>query len=53
MQHEADYLRVEVNGQVTTLHGNVHSWYERRAAERAAAEVPGITTVDNQLVVAS
>ena len=53
VQHEADYLRVEVNGHTTTLHGSVHSWHERRAAERAAAQVPGITAVDNQLVVAT
>jgi osmotically-inducible protein OsmY len=48
---EVAYLRVEIDGDVVTLQGSVHSWYERRAAERAARSAPGITDVHNQLVV--
>jgi osmotically-inducible protein OsmY len=39
------------NGKVT-LKGNVVSWHEREAAERAAMHAPGITEVDNQIMVA-
>lgn len=42
---------VHLNGHVATLEGNVHSWYERRVAERAARSVPGVTDVENKLVV--
>jgi osmotically-inducible protein OsmY len=33
------------------LQGDVHSWNERRAAERAAWSVPGVTMVDNRIAV--
>jgi hypothetical protein len=36
---------------VATLTGAVGSWLQREAAERAAANAPGITTVDNRIVV--
>ena len=48
---EIAHLSVDVDGGEATLQGNVHSWYERRAAERAARSVPGVTDVRNQLVV--
>jgi osmotically-inducible protein OsmY len=48
---EIAHLRIEIEGDEATLQGNVHSWYERRAAERAARSVPGVTDVHNQLVV--
>jgi len=46
-----DEVDIKLDGHVATLEGNVHSWYERRAAEKAARSVPGITDVRNKLVV--
>jgi osmotically-inducible protein OsmY len=34
-----------------TLTGNVRTWMQREAAERAAVSAPGITCVDNQILV--
>jgi osmotically-inducible protein OsmY len=48
---EVAYLRVEIDGDVVTLQGSVHSWYERRAAERAARSAPGVSEVHNKLAV--
>ena len=48
---EIEHLAIEVDDHTATLNGTVHSWYERRAAEQAARTVPGVTTVDNKLVV--
>jgi osmotically-inducible protein OsmY len=50
---ELDARRVGVaahDGKVT-LHGNVHSWGERDEAERAAWGAPGVTMVENKLIV--
>jgi len=33
------------------LSGNVHSWSERRQAERAAWAAPGVVQVDDRLAV--
>ena len=38
------------NGDVR-LHGTVRSLAERRLAERAAASAPGVTNVENEIVV--
>jgi len=48
---DVDQLDIRLDGHVATLEGNVHSWYERRAAEKAARSVPGVTDVRNRLVV--
>lgn len=48
---EVDHLEIRLDGHVATLEGNVHSWYERRIAERAARSMPGVTDVENKLVV--
>lgn len=48
---EIEGLDVAIEGHTAILEGAVHSWYERRAAERAALAVPGVTAVDNRLVV--
>jgi osmotically-inducible protein OsmY len=40
-----------VSGNTVTLAGTVSSWVQRESAERAAADAPGITTVDNRIVV--
>jgi osmotically-inducible protein OsmY len=34
------------------LSGEVASWAEREAAERAAWSVPGVTAVDDRLLIA-
>ena len=47
----APQVDIHLTGHVATLEGNVHSWYERRMAERAARSVPGVTEVENKLVV--
>jgi len=48
---DVEQLAIHLDGHVATLEGNVHSWYERRAAEKAARSVPGVTDVRNKLVV--
>jgi osmotically-inducible protein OsmY len=50
---EIDARRISVsvqNGKVT-LSGNVRSWAERQEAERAAWAAPGVTHVDDRLLV--
>jgi osmotically-inducible protein OsmY len=44
-------IEVEVEGGTVTLKGAVRSWWQRRAAERAAAAAPGITKVDNRIAI--
>lgn len=39
-----------VDGKVI-LSGNVHSWFERREAERAAWAAPGVTQVEDRLTI--
>ena len=50
---EIDARRVNVTAQdgKVILSGNVHSWAERREAERAAWAAPGVTQVDDRLAV--
>jgi osmotically-inducible protein OsmY len=50
-QFDADRIEVEVDGQRAILRGTVRSYAERRDAERAALNAPGITEVENKLVV--
>ncbi len=50
---EIDARRINVNavdGKIV-LSGNVHSWSERQEAERAAWAAPGVTHVEDRLVV--
>jgi osmotically-inducible protein OsmY len=48
---DARSIRItEIGGRVQ-LHGHVHSLSEKRAAGRSAASAPGITEVDNQIMV--
>lgn len=50
---KAQGIRVDVKGGSTVrLEGKVHSWNERRLAERAAWSVPGVRTVEDRLTVA-
>jgi osmotically-inducible protein OsmY len=44
-------IEVTVSGSKVILRGEVVAWQERESAERAAMHAPGITEVDNQIVV--
>jgi osmotically-inducible protein OsmY len=48
---DARQITVETNGSEVILRGKVHSWAERKEAERAAWAAPGVTKVDNRLSV--
>jgi osmotically-inducible protein OsmY len=48
---EAGAITVEANGGEVTLRGKVRSWTERKEAERAAWQAPGVTKVDNRIAV--
>jgi VCBS repeat-containing protein len=48
---DAKHIDVTVTGSVAHLTGTATSWAQRDAAERAAYDSPGITLVDNQIVV--
>ena len=50
-QLDAERISVEVRGSKVTLRGTVRSWAEREEAERVAWSAPGITAVDNQILV--
>ena len=50
-QFDADRITVEVDGNKAILKGTVRSYAEKRDAERAARNAPGITEVDNKLTV--
>jgi osmotically-inducible protein OsmY len=48
---DAQQVQVSVDGPVVTLSGQVSSWHEKQEAERAASAAPGITRIENRLVV--
>ena len=48
---DAHHIAVSVSGSVATLSGLVRTWLQRDVAEHAAAHAPGITQVDNRIVV--
>lgn len=48
---DAKRIEVTVTGSVAHLRGTATSWLQRDAAERAAYDSPGITMVDNHIVV--
>jgi osmotically-inducible protein OsmY len=50
---DAEHITVEVQGTKVILKGTVHSHAERLAAEGSALSAPGITEVENLLVVYS
>ena len=49
---DANRIQVETNGSEVILKGTVRSWIEREEAERVAWSAPGITKVDDRIVVA-
>jgi osmotically-inducible protein OsmY len=50
---DAERITVEVRGDHLTLLGTVHSFAEKRTAERVAWSAPGIATVENLISVNS
>lgn len=49
---DADTITVEARDGSVTLKGTVHSYAERRDAERAAWSAPGVSHVDDRIAVA-
>ncbi|HUK57651.1 MAG TPA: BON domain-containing protein [Stellaceae bacterium] len=51
-EHEASAITVDVRDGVVHLSGKVQSWVEREEALRAAWSVPGVTGVEDHLLIA-
>jgi osmotically-inducible protein OsmY len=49
---DANQIVVEANGSEVVLKGKVRSWVEREEAERVAWSAPGVTKVEDRIVVA-
>lgn len=49
---DADRIQVEADGSKVVLKGSVRSWIEREEAERVAWSAPGVTKVEDRIVVA-
>lgn len=49
---DANRIQVEANGSEVILKGSVRSWSEREEAERVAWSAPGVTRVEDRIVVA-
>lgn len=50
-EFDANRISVEVDGNTVVLRGTVRAYAEKRDAERAARNAPGVTEVENELVV--
>jgi osmotically-inducible protein OsmY len=48
---DANRITVEAHGSEVILKGTVRSWIEREEAERVAWSAPGITHVEDRIVV--
>jgi osmotically-inducible protein OsmY len=48
---DARDLIVETSGSKVTLSGSVHSWTDKQEAGSAAWAAPGVTDVENNIVV--
>ncbi len=49
---DAATVTVTTAGGKVTLGGRVNGWFERRAAEQAAWAAPGVTQVEDHILVA-
>jgi len=49
---DANRIQIETNGSEVILKGSVRSWIEREEAERVAWSAPGVTKVEDRVVVA-
>jgi osmotically-inducible protein OsmY len=49
---DANRIVIETNGSEVILSGTVRSWLERCEAERLAWSAPGVTKVEDRIVVA-
>ena len=50
-ENDARRIHVTATDGTVILSGNVHSWSERRQAERAAWAAPGVIQVDDRLAI--
>jgi len=48
---DARHVKVTVAGERATLTGTVRTWLQRKAVEDAVGDAPGVTEVDNRLLV--
>ena len=48
---DANRITIETHGSEVILKGTVRSWIEREEAERVAWSAPGITHVEDRIVV--
>jgi osmotically-inducible protein OsmY len=48
---DAQQLQAETEGRKVVLRGDVRSFIEREEAERAAWAAPGVTAVENRIVI--
>src|SRR3977135_753911 len=48
---DANRIQIEANGSEVILKGTVRSWFEREEAERVAWSAPGVTKVEDRIVV--
>ena len=48
---DAKHITVEVQGSKVILHGTVRSYAEKKAAENAAWSAPGVSEVDNRILI--
>jgi osmotically-inducible protein OsmY len=48
---DADRIQIIVQDNTAILRGSVGSWAERQEVERVALSAPGITSVENLIVI--
>lgn len=48
---DSSHIIVETQGGEVTLKGTVHTWFERKEAERAAWSAPGVTKVEDKISI--